>query len=102
MKLNRHYIIDFPLQSIRVSCGKYMVDIHCHLLSGLDDGADTFETSLQMAEMAIADGITHVIGTPHANSQYKFDPEVIRPRRDELQSPGRRRPIPPPACAFLF
>jgi protein-tyrosine phosphatase len=39
-----------------------------------------------MAEMAIADGITHLIGTPHANSQYKFDPDVIRQRRDELQS----------------
>ena len=63
-----------------------MVDIHCHILPGLDDGADTLETSIQMAEMAIADGITHVVGTPHANSQYKFDPELIRQRRDELQS----------------
>ena len=63
-----------------------MVDIHCHLLPGLDDGADTLETSIQMAEMAIPDGITHVIATPHANSQFKFDPELIRQRRDELQS----------------
>jgi protein-tyrosine phosphatase len=63
-----------------------MVDIHCHILPGLDDGADSLETSIQMAEMAIADGITHVVGTPHANSQYKFDPELIRQRRDELQS----------------
>jgi len=64
----------------------YMVDIHCHILPGMDDGADTLETSIQMAEMAIADGITHVVGTPHANSQYKFDTEVIRQRRDELQA----------------
>jgi protein-tyrosine phosphatase len=63
-----------------------MVDIHCHILYGLDDGADTLETSVQMAEMAIADGITHVVGTPHANSQYKFDPELIRQRREELQA----------------
>ena len=63
-----------------------MVDIHCHILSGLDDGADTLETSIQMAEMAIADGITHVVGTPHANSHFKFDPELIRQRRDELQA----------------
>ncbi len=63
-----------------------MVDIHCHILPGLDDGADTLETSIQMAEMAIAEGVTHVVGTPHANSQYKFDPELIRLRRDELQS----------------
>jgi len=63
-----------------------MVDIHCHILPGLDDGADTLETSIKMAEMAIADGITHVVGTPHANSHYKFDPEIIRQRRDELQA----------------
>ena len=63
-----------------------MIDIHCHILPGMDDGADTMETSIQMAEMAIADGITHVVATPHANSQYKFDPETIRQRRDELQA----------------
>ena len=62
-----------------------MVDIHCHILPGLDDGSDTMETSIEMAEMAIAEGVTHVVGTPHANSHYKFDPELIRQRRDELQ-----------------
>ena len=49
-----------------------MVDIHCHILPGLDDGADTLETSIQMAEMAIADGVTHVVGTPHANSHLQI------------------------------
>src|SRR6202051_4737843 len=63
-----------------------MVDIHCHILPGLDDGADTLETSIQMAESAIADGITQVGGTPHAKSHYVFDPEIIRQRRDELQA----------------
>ena len=61
-----------------------MVDVHCHLLYGLDDGAKTLEESIQMAEMAIADGITHVIGTPHSNGEYGFNPALIRERRDEL------------------
>ncbi len=52
-----------------------MFDIHHHLLYGLDDGASDIETSLQMAEMAIADGITHVVCTPHANSDHDFRPE---------------------------
>jgi protein-tyrosine phosphatase len=51
----------------------------------MDDGARTIEQSLEMAEMAIADGITHVVGTPHANAEYPFDPDLIRRRRDELQ-----------------
>lgn len=50
-----------------------MIDIHSHILPGLDDGARTIDDALQMAEDAIADGITHVVGTPHASSDYKFD-----------------------------
>lgn len=63
-----------------------MVDIHCHLFSALDDGAKSFEESLEMAEMAIADGITHVVGTPHADSQYRFDFGLVQQRRAELQA----------------
>src|SRR5262249_42625166 len=62
-----------------------MVDIHCHILPGLDDGADTFDESVKMAEMAVEDGITHVVGTPHSNNEFKFDPDLVRKRRDELQ-----------------
>ena len=63
-----------------------MVDIHCHILPGLDDGPDSLDMSLEMAEMAVADGITHVVATPHANSQYRFIPEMVRSRRDEVQA----------------
>ena len=77
-----------------------MVDIHCHILPGLDDGADSLETAVQMAEMAIAGGVTHVVGTPHANSQYKFDPELIRQRRDELQSAIGERLVLATGCDF--
>src|SRR5260370_40210892 len=61
-----------------------MVDIHCHILPALDDGAKTFEESLEMAEMAIEDGITHVVATPHANGEYRFDSDLVRERRGEL------------------
>jgi len=64
----------------------FMIDIHCHILPGLDDGPDALDDSLAMAEMAIADGITHVIGTPHADSTYPFVPELVKQRRDEIQS----------------
>ena len=77
-----------------------MVDIHCHILPGMDDGADTLETSLQMAEMAIADGITHVVATPHANSNYKFEPEIIRQRRDEVQAAVAGRLTLATGCDF--
>jgi protein-tyrosine phosphatase len=69
-----------------VIVGKQMVDVHCHILPGLDDGSDSVDTSLKMAEMAIEDGVTHVIATPHANSEYDFIPELVQSRRDEIQS----------------
>jgi protein-tyrosine phosphatase len=53
-----------------------MIDIHHHLLPGLDDGARDLATSLAMVEMAIADGITHIVCTPHASHHYYFDPEL--------------------------
>jgi protein-tyrosine phosphatase len=62
-----------------------MVDIHCHILPGLDDGAESLEMALEMAEMAIADGITHVVATPHANAEYPFSPELVQQRRNEIQ-----------------
>ena len=63
-----------------------MVDIHCHILPGIDDGAATLEIAMQMADMAISEGITRIVATPHANNQYPFSPETIRQRRDELKS----------------
>ncbi|HYL83746.1 MAG TPA: CpsB/CapC family capsule biosynthesis tyrosine phosphatase [Candidatus Angelobacter sp.] len=62
-----------------------MVDLHCHILPGLDDGPNTMEESLAMAETAIADGITHVVATPHCSERYLFDFASVRALRDELQ-----------------
>ncbi len=55
-----------------------MVDLHHHLLPGLDDGAPDLATTLKMARMAAEDGITHVVCTPHANTRYPFDTEKIQ------------------------
>jgi protein-tyrosine phosphatase len=61
-----------------------MVDLHSHILPGLDDGAESIEEALAMAEDAIADGITHVVGTPHASSNYDFNFVQVREARDAL------------------
>ncbi len=63
-----------------------MVDIHSHILHGMDDGAASFEVSLEMVKMAAAAGTTDIVATPHANSRYNFQPELIAGRIQELQS----------------
>lgn len=42
-----------------------MIDLHCHILPAIDDGAVDLETSLAMARMAVADGIRVTACTPH-------------------------------------
>ena len=42
-----------------------MIDLHCHMLPGIDDGAVDLEQALAMARLAVDDGITHSILTPH-------------------------------------
>ena len=63
-----------------------MIDIHHHLLFGLDDGSKDIDTSVAMAEIAAADGITHIVCTPHANARYNFDPSINQQKLAEVQS----------------
>ncbi|MDT2707403.1 tyrosine protein phosphatase [Enterococcus gallinarum] len=56
-----------------------MIDLHCHILPGIDDGAETLDDSIAMAEKAISQGITHILCTPHHNNGKYSNPknEVI-------------------------
>ena len=71
-----------------------MVDIHHHLLFGLDDGANSIETSVEMARLAVADGITHVACTPHASAHFAYDPDVNKVKTAELRARLAAEDIP--------
>ncbi len=53
------------------------LDIHCHLLPGLDDGSENEQTSLQLVKRAIENGITHCIFTPHIHIG-RYDNDLAR------------------------
>lgn len=44
-----------------------MIDLHCHILPGVDDGAQDRDTALEMARMAWSSGVTAMVATPHCN-----------------------------------
>ena len=53
-----------------------MIDLHCHLLPGIDDGPETMEESLALAQSAVDQGITHVLCTPHHNNGRYENPKA--------------------------
>ena len=63
------------------------IDIHCHILPGLDDGPENVEESLEMVRMANADGTSHIFCTPHVYpGVFDTNAAIIRRARDELRS----------------
>jgi len=50
-----------------------VIDIHCHILPKVDDGPTSWDTSLEMCGMAAADGIEHIVATPHANERFQYN-----------------------------
>src|ERR1700684_2997368 len=70
---------------VRVSNFWTMIDIKKHLLHGLDDGADAFETSVVMAHLARTTGTTDIVATPHLNISYAYDPQLVEERIRVLQ-----------------
>jgi protein-tyrosine phosphatase len=65
-----------------------MIDIHCHILPELDDGARTLEESLALAELLIREGVTTVVATPHIFDLRYPTPtsEQIRDRLTQVRS----------------
>ena len=51
-----------------------MIDLHSHILPGLDDGAADVDTSLAMARAAVDDGVEVMVATPHVSFDYPVEP----------------------------
>ncbi len=61
-----------------------MVDIHSHILPGIDDGSTSWDMTLEMCEIASNDGITHMVASPHSDDTYRYDRVAYQRMLDEL------------------
>jgi protein-tyrosine phosphatase len=61
-----------------------MIDTHCHILPQVDDGPTSLDESLAMARFCVADGITHIIATPHCHRYIHLLRDTILPHVDRL------------------
>jgi protein-tyrosine phosphatase len=78
----------------RVSRGNVVIDLHSHILPGLDDGAATVEDALGIAEAAVADGIRVIAATPHVRSDYPTSPEQMERLVESLRLELREAGVP--------
>jgi protein-tyrosine phosphatase len=62
-----------------------VIDLHCHILPGLDDGAATIDESIVLARAFQEVGIDVAVATPHIREDHPFDPAEIGPRARELE-----------------
>ena len=66
-----------------------MIDAHSHILPGIDDGSRSVEESIEMLRAQAAQGISHVVATPHFYA-HSDNPERFLKRRDEAEALLRR------------
>ena len=72
-----------------------MVDLHCHLLPGIDDGSKSMEISLRLAREATENGVTHALLTPHhMNGHYVNHKQDVIRRTKEFQKQISAHNIP--------
>ncbi|MBU4234085.1 MAG: hypothetical protein KKD99_04725 [Proteobacteria bacterium] len=62
-----------------------MIDVHSHILPGIDDGARDLEEALEMARLAVADGIRVMVATPHLFKHKSVDLDAINEKRVILE-----------------
>ncbi|MGB7759924.1 MAG: CpsB/CapC family capsule biosynthesis tyrosine phosphatase [Bryobacteraceae bacterium] len=63
-----------------------MIDLHTHILPGVDDGAASMEETATMLSLAAADGTRAMVATPHCDFRYRFDPDSCRSQLDCVQA----------------
>jgi protein-tyrosine phosphatase len=63
-----------------------MVDLHCHVLPAIDDGSESLDHSLEFCRVALADGVTTLVATPHQKpGQFDNPPPAVHHKVLELQ-----------------
>jgi protein-tyrosine phosphatase len=77
-----------------------VIDIHCHILPEVDDGPKSWDVSVEMCRMAAADGVTHMVATPHSNDRYHYDYDYLTGCVQRLQGMAGEAPRLSLGCDF--
>ncbi len=79
-----------------------MVDIHCHILPGIDDGPRSWELTAEMCRVAALDGIAHIVATPHCNDEFAYDRDRYTEMLGQLSDAAEGKLTFSLGCDFHF
>jgi protein-tyrosine phosphatase len=79
-----------------------MIDIHCHILPEVDDGAKSWDIALRMCAMAWKDGITHIVATPHCSDEFHYERSAHEELLQRLSEATGHKPALTLGCDFHF
>ena len=84
-----------------------MIDIHSHILPGVDDGAESIEMALKIAEESVKQGLTGIAATPHFMEEgYRMNPSELKERverlQEEIDNKGLELKVYPGAEVFIY
>jgi protein-tyrosine phosphatase len=74
------------LSTRRALVFRLMIDLHSHVLPGIDDGPETIEDSVELARAAVAAGTATLVATPHVSWTYPNDADTIAELVDRLNA----------------
>lgn len=70
-----------------------MIDLHTHVLPGIDDGCRTLDDSIELARAAASEGITTLAATPHVSFEYPTEPETMERLVEDVRTAVARAGI---------
>jgi protein-tyrosine phosphatase len=76
-----------------------MIDLHCHVLPGIDDGPGSLQESLALARVAADAGVLTIVATPHVSWRYRNNARTIAALVSELNQQLRREALSINVCA---
>jgi len=71
-----------------------LIDLHIHLLPGIDDGAADAAAAVELARACVADGVQAVAATPHVNERYPNTPATIQNALEEARAAIKEAGVP--------
>jgi len=90
---HKFYLICYSLHTLSFFVGEEMIDLHCHIIPHIDDGAKSLKESIQMAKKAVEDGVTHILCTSHYNYHFNNPKDKVIELVKDLQQELDKRSI---------